>query len=407
MLSLSDFRPRLSTSAPRPQLTYILLLLATLVPSALGTQVATAQEQSVKPGINDSFRDPKVEDFTERFEVESREVYALRKEIVAACEIKPGMVVADIGAGTGLFTRLFASAVGEKGRVLAVDITPKFLEHIQATAREANLPNIDTILCSEDSTKLPPESVDLAFICDTYHHFEFPYKTMDSLRRALRPGGRVVMIDFRRIPGESSDWTLNHVRAGQEVFESEILRTGFRKVAENPDLLKENYFVVFEKDPQPTLVTPIISGVGGIRPRPAAVDQPTSGSKVVFDATADFATDSIQKAFDRAARLLNLYGDAGLAASDIHITIVVHGEATKAVLSDAAYQKRIGGESNPNLPVIRQLQEAGVEILVCGQALNYKALDDNDVDPAIPVAASALTVLIHRQADGHAYLPMH
>ena len=212
-----------------------------------GQSVGVAQDKSVKPGVNDSFRDPNVEDFTGRFEVESREVYAQRKEIVKACAIEPGLTVADIGAGTGLFTRLFAEAVGKQGRVIAVDISPKFLEHIRTTAREANLTNIDTLVCTADSTELPAESVDVAYICDTYHHFEFPRKTMTSLHRALRPGGRVILIDFRRIEGFSSDWTMDHVRAGQEVFESEILAAGFRKVAEQPELLKENYFVVFEK----------------------------------------------------------------------------------------------------------------------------------------------------------------
>ena len=70
---------------------------------------------------------------------------------------------------------------------------------------------------------------------------------MASLQRALKPGGRVMLVDFRRIPGTSTDWVLNHVRAGQEVFEAEIIKSGFEKVSEEPDLLRENYFVVFQK----------------------------------------------------------------------------------------------------------------------------------------------------------------
>ena len=174
-------------------------------------------------------------------------MFARRREIVAACQIKPGQTVADIGAGTGLFTRLFSEAVGNEGRVIAVDISQKFLDHIMATSREAGQRNVDTLLATADSTELPPESVDVAFICDTYHHFEFPSKTMTSLQRALKPGGRVVLVDFRRIPGTSSDWVLNHVRAGQEVFEAEISASGFKKVREEPELLQENYFVVFQK----------------------------------------------------------------------------------------------------------------------------------------------------------------
>jgi SAM-dependent methyltransferase len=96
----------------------------------------------------------------------------------------------------------------------------------------------------------------VAFICDTYHHFEFLYKTMASLHRALRPGGRVILIDFRRVEGKSSEWVLSHVRAGQEVFASEIIRAGFQKLFEDRELLKENYFVVFEKRSSPSPDSP-------------------------------------------------------------------------------------------------------------------------------------------------------
>jgi ubiquinone/menaquinone biosynthesis C-methylase UbiE len=217
----------------------VLLVLAALT--------APAQEKSVKPGINDPFKDPDVKEFQGKFEVESREVFVKRAEVVAACKLKPGMVVADVGAGTGLFTRLFAKEVGPGGQVYAVDIAPKFLEHVQRTSRAAGLRNVTPVLCSQDSVDLPPNSVEVAFVCDTYHHFEFPERTLASLYRAIKPGGRLVVIDFVRIPGKSSDWILNHVRAGQEVFEKEIALAGFEKTGEVKDLLKENYFVTFTR----------------------------------------------------------------------------------------------------------------------------------------------------------------
>lgn len=217
--------------------------------TALFVMQVVAQEKSVNPGINDAFENPDVEAFTQRFEVESREVFARRHAIVAACQIEPGQTIPDVGAGTGLFTRLFSDAVGKQGRVIAVDISQKFLDLIQANSRERSQSNVETVLAAADSVRLPADSIDLAFICDTYHHFEFPQKTMASLHRALKPGGRVVLIDFHRIPGTSSDWVLGHVRAGQEVFEAEIAQAGFRKVREETDLLRENYFVVFEKQP--------------------------------------------------------------------------------------------------------------------------------------------------------------
>jgi 3-mercaptopyruvate sulfurtransferase SseA/precorrin-6B methylase 2 len=207
---------------------------------------ARPQEKSVRPGINKPFENPDVKEYVGKFEIESREVYSQRKEIVAGCDLKPGMVVADVGAGTGLFTRLFAKEVGERGKVYAVDIAPKFVEHIEKTCKDAGIKNVVGVACTADSVKLPAKSVDLVFVCDTYHHFEFPFKTLASIHDALRPGGRMIVIDFHRIPGKSSEWTLNHVRAGQEVFSKEIETSGFKKVAEKK-LLKDNYFLVFEK----------------------------------------------------------------------------------------------------------------------------------------------------------------
>lgn len=215
----------------------------------LFSTLAVAEELSVKPGINDKFLDPslKVEEWTEKFETESREIFHLREKIVAAVGLKPGMKIADIGAGTGLFTLPFAKAVGAEGRVFAVEIAPKFLTHIRTRARKANAANVETVLCTVRSVELPENSIDLAFICDVYHHFEFPQASLASLHKALKPGGEMVLIDFKRIPGESSDFVMSHVRAGQEVFEAEVTAAGFEKVGEVKDVLRENYFVRFRK----------------------------------------------------------------------------------------------------------------------------------------------------------------
>jgi ubiquinone/menaquinone biosynthesis C-methylase UbiE len=211
-----------------------------------------AQEKSVRPGINDPFKNPDVERYKNTFEGESREVYLQRDKLVAACGVKPGMVVADVGAGTGLHTRLFAKAVGDEGQVFAVDISAKFLEHIQKTSRQAKLTNVTPVLCNEDAVDLPKGSVDVAFVCDTYHHFEYPHRTLASLQRSIKPGGKLVVVDFKRIEGVSSAWTLNHVRAGQEVVEKEIAAAGFEKTDEVKDLLKDNYMVVFTRSKNET-----------------------------------------------------------------------------------------------------------------------------------------------------------
>src|SRR5688572_20569204 len=149
-------------------------LLPVIVPFVvLAAASAFAQEASVNPGINDSYKAPDPAEFVKRFETESREVFSNRQRIVEAAKVKPGARVADIGAGTGLFTRLFAKAVGTEGRVYAVDIAESFLRHIEKTAKEQNITNVEPVLATADSANLPADSVDLAFICDTYHHFEF------------------------------------------------------------------------------------------------------------------------------------------------------------------------------------------------------------------------------------------
>lgn len=218
--------------------------------AAVRTQSDASEEKSVKPGINDGFLDPQldVSEWLGRFEIESREVYAARQRVLEICDVQPGMTVADIGAGTGFYSRLFASAVGEQGWVYAADISSRFLEHINRQSQEDRVHNMTSVLCTERSVNLPPNSVDVAFICDTYHHFEYPQDTMKSILRALKPGGTLVVIDFERIPGQSREFILGHVRAGKDVFRREIVNAGFRFLEEvQVPAFEENYLLRFRK----------------------------------------------------------------------------------------------------------------------------------------------------------------
>lgn len=223
------------------------VLIAVVLTVACSDSLVLAQDTSLKPGINKSYEDPDVEKRVEQFEGESREISQKRREIVEACELKPGIDVADIGAGTGLFTRLFAEKIAPDGTVHAVDISDKFIDHILKTCEEKGLKNVKGIVCSQDSTKLPANSVDLAFICDVYHHFEFPYKTMATVQKAIRPGGRLVVIDFKKIPGVSRDWIIGHVRCNQEEVTAEIVEAGFELI-DTPDIMKDQYVLRFRKE---------------------------------------------------------------------------------------------------------------------------------------------------------------
>lgn len=197
--------------------------------------------------VNAQFRNPDYREWRSRLESEEREVYARRHAIVAAVAPKAGMAIADVGAGSGLFTMLFAAEVGASGRVYAVDIAREFIAGIERRAREERLNNVVGVLSTDDDAKLEPASVDLAFVCDAYHHFARPGPMLASIRRALRPAGTLVIVDFERKPGESPEWILRHVRAGKEDVRREIEAAGFRLVEEVP-LMRGNYFLRFRKE---------------------------------------------------------------------------------------------------------------------------------------------------------------
>lgn len=209
-----------------------------------------SRPEGLPSNINDNFLDPdmKVEDFIKRFEIESREVFACREQILAAIRLQPGMAIADIGAGTGLYMRAFSKSVSDSGKVYAVDISPNFISHLRQRAKDENLPNVEVVLCSDRDSNLKPNSIDRAFICDVYHHFEFPKSSMSSIYRALKPGGELVVIDFHRIEGKSRPWLLSHIRAPKEIFQSEIEDVGFQLESEvEIEGFEENYLLRFTK----------------------------------------------------------------------------------------------------------------------------------------------------------------
>ena len=229
--------------------TSLRLLVALLITGALGTaQPVLAEQESgggADPSINAPYQDPEFERWVRTFERPGREVYDRREAIVQAVGVEAGQAVADIGAGTGFFTLMFAEEVGPQGRVYAVDISRNFIRNIERRAASAGFENVEGVVNDQRSVELPPESVDVAFITNTYHHFEYPREIMASLRRALRPGGTVVVIDYRKEGG--SGWVRGHVRAAKPAVIDEMESTGFALV-EDSDLLRKNYFLRFTKE---------------------------------------------------------------------------------------------------------------------------------------------------------------
>jgi len=200
------------------------LLFITLVWSS-----AVFVEQAIARDLNAEYKAPDldVQVWVDRFEGEGREVFDYRNDIIAAIGLQPGQQVADVGAGTGLFIPLLADKVGASGKVYAVDITPKFIAHIQNRIQERGLTQVETVLNSEHSVGLPENSVDIVFTCDVYHHFAYVQDMLASIRSALRPGGQFIVVDYDKVPGKSPEFILQHVRDTKEVFTREIEAAGF------------------------------------------------------------------------------------------------------------------------------------------------------------------------------------
>ena len=222
-------------------------------PNTGATKVEEKRADNIPSGINDSFLDPNmnVEQFIKRFEVESREVFACRAQILEAIQLKPGMAVADVGSGTGLYLRPLSLGVGAEGKVYAIDIAPKFVKHLRDRAKEENLENVEVVLCSDRDVNLKGNSIDRAFICDVYHHFEYPEGSLKSIYRAMRTGGKLILVDFHLEPEvspERKQWLQGHIRAPLETFKREIVDAGFKFEEQvKIDGFSENYLLRFSK----------------------------------------------------------------------------------------------------------------------------------------------------------------
>ncbi len=130
-------------------------------------------------------------------EREEREKEERTDLLLRELALKPGMVVADVGAGTGYIARRMANAVGASGAVYAVDVQSEMIEMLKTLATKAKLTQIKPVLSTVDDVKLPVASVDLAIMVDVYHELEFPREVMLSLVRAMKPAGRVVFVEYR------------------------------------------------------------------------------------------------------------------------------------------------------------------------------------------------------------------
>ena len=168
--------------------------------------------------------------------------------VVRELRLRPGEVVADIGAGTGYFSRRLAQAVGPAGRVLAVDVQPEMVALLTNIDTRLGLTNILPILGTATDPRLPAASVDLALMVDVYHEFDFPFQMMQGICRALKTGGRVVFVEYRGEDPAVPIKPLHKMTQAQVKKEMSVLPLDWIQTLE---VLPRQHLMVFERTAQP------------------------------------------------------------------------------------------------------------------------------------------------------------
>lgn len=170
-------------------------------------------------------------------------------ELLKAIGVESGQAIGDIGTGVGFMLPYMIDAVGPTGRVYAEDIQDDFLEQAKAAVAEGGWKNVTFVKGDPKDVKLPENSLDLGFILDVYHHINYPEVTMASVYKAVKPGGRLAMIDFyrsREHPRMSEERRKDHIRLDRDGFKAEIEAVGF-KFDRTFDHLPHQYVLIFKK----------------------------------------------------------------------------------------------------------------------------------------------------------------
>jgi ubiquinone/menaquinone biosynthesis C-methylase UbiE len=206
---------------------------------SLAIASTAAQAPASEQAAHKLHNDPKA--YIAALEDPKRDAYQKPHEVMEALGIKAGEIVADIGAGSGYFTMRLAHHVGPTGRVYAVDVSPDMIRHLTARVRDMRLLNVSPILAPPDDPLLP-QSVDRFLIVDVWHHIEDQAGYLAKMKKDLKPGGQVVMIDFHK-----RDLPVGPP-AGMKIAREDLLKqmqaNGFRLVAEHT-FLPYQYFLVF------------------------------------------------------------------------------------------------------------------------------------------------------------------
>jgi ubiquinone/menaquinone biosynthesis C-methylase UbiE len=168
--------------------------------------------------------------------------------VLSRLSLKPGMVVADIGAGSGLFTRPLAKAVAPSGKVYAVDIQQDLLDHINTRNKEENIRNVQTVLGEFNDPKLPARDVDLAFINDVLHHIQNRAVYLKALGSYVKPTGRIAIIEMDKSDPNTAHKNQPELLVGRDEILQWMSDAGFKLVEEHADLFPHTrWFLIFGK----------------------------------------------------------------------------------------------------------------------------------------------------------------
>ena len=168
-------------------------------------------------------------------------------ELISLLDITPGMAVADIGAGSGVITMKLADAVGPQGVVYAVDIQPEMLAAIESKVEEQGRTNVRTIEGTRKTPKLPAASIDLAIMVDVYHEFDFPHEMLTNMAAALRPGGRIAWVEYRKENPKIPILEVHKMSLRQVKKEASRPEFGLEFAGVKPDLPRQH--VIFFRRP--------------------------------------------------------------------------------------------------------------------------------------------------------------
>jgi len=167
-------------------------------------------------------------------------------KLIESLELKPGMTVADIGAGSGVISVRMAKEVGDKGQILAVDVQQEMLDALKIKCKRLGVTNIKPVLGKAKSPQLPAGKVDLAIMVDVYHEFNFPYEMMKEISKAMKPGGRVVFVEYR-MEDPQVPIKLVHKMSESQVKKEISLPELKLKWTKTIDVLPRQHIIIFEK----------------------------------------------------------------------------------------------------------------------------------------------------------------